>query len=396
MVSRDASDETDDEAFAQRREVESDVTYNRYLRHVENAAAQAAEGSFKLPSPETLWIAITENCNLRCVGCYAEGMFKKTYLTLDDLRSILSSAGQSFTYVSLTEGEAFLHPKIDEIVSLCKELQPLAKIWVISNGTIAIKDRLRRALPKIDKLALSIDGAKKETFEAIRHGANFERFQSNVNDIVEIRKATGHPDYLGFSFTATRTNLFELSGVVELASKMGVPNVWAQPMEAGPHPEISRRVEAISIDGLEPTDIARALHEAKAVAKQLGVNLDLAASLAAAGAKANSIASGAPDVAHRRNVEQELEVRMCQYMWKHDFRYLVRDDQIHVLPCCYMHNFSADELTEEYGLRFDKTASVEEIFNSSQFWELRRDLAKGKLARVCGKCHASRNFRWKE
>jgi uncharacterized radical SAM superfamily Fe-S cluster-containing enzyme len=186
------------------REVEASAAYQEYLNFFEESYLASRQGKLTL-SFDTLWLGITENCNLRCVGCYVEGMFKKKYVDVEEIRQILSREARHYKCVSLTEGEAFLHPKFNEILAVCREFNPEATIFVISNGTIPYRGRYREAVSLIDRLGLSIDGATKETFEAIRLGANFDRFIENVRELGRIRKETGSPKHVGFSFTAIQS-----------------------------------------------------------------------------------------------------------------------------------------------------------------------------------------------
>ncbi len=122
----------------------------------------------------------------------------------------------------------------------------------------------------IDDLGLSIDGCTKETFESIRIGGNFDKFIANAKAIVAIREETGNPKYLTFCFTAMTTNIAELPGVVDLAADLGVPNVYAQPMEMDP-PEIFERVGQVSPDEHAADEIYAITREAGRRGKPRGV-----------------------------------------------------------------------------------------------------------------------------
>jgi molybdenum cofactor biosynthesis enzyme MoaA len=380
-----------------RTQAEAEARYGEYLAYVEDAYSRAERGEFHLAPPAILWVAITENCNLKCVGCYTEGLFKKVYIDVADMRRLLSSVGSGFECISLTEGEAFLHPKLCDIIEICKEHHPDADVWVISNGTIPIKGRYRRAVSLIDRLGLSIDGATKATYEGIRVGANFERFIENVREIVAIRKETGFPRHLGFSFTATRTNLPELAGVVRLAHALGVPLVWAQPMEIK-NEEVGRRIAAIHIDTMPKPEIRRLMEEAQAEAKRLGVQFHSAVALWPDEEEVTD-KTGSEDLsdgfaAVRQEIVDELAVRMCQYTWREDFQFLKVGEAFQIVPCCYMDRSAAGILAKRYGFSYDQLPTSDALFNSAEFWRFRRDLALGKMGDVCGMCQAAKTYPW--
>ncbi len=95
-----------------------------YLEVVARRRALSLSGE-KLIAPDELWLSVTENCNFRCVGCWREGMFKKTYLSIDEARRILDdNKGHKFKNISMTSGEGFLHPQLCDIIELCREKIP--------------------------------------------------------------------------------------------------------------------------------------------------------------------------------------------------------------------------------------------------------------------------------
>ncbi len=241
----------------------------RYLNFVDSRRRLAANGGLRL-APDGVWLSVTENCNFRCVGCYTEGLFKKTYVSIDDVRNMLSENDARFTYISLTEGEAFLHPELCEIIELCKAMHPEALIDLVTNASIPVRGKCRTAVSLIDSLGVSIDGAIKETYEKIRKGGNFERFLANARDIAAVRIECGRPKLLEFSFTAMTENIAELPGVVRIAAELGIPNVYFQPMEMR-EKEIIDRVGAFHLGRMPIEEVYRMTDEAMAVGKALGV-----------------------------------------------------------------------------------------------------------------------------
>lgn len=360
-----------------------------YLDHVGRLRAASLSGQQRL-YPDGLWLAVSENCNFRCIGCWREGMFRKSYVSVEAIRAILAdNSGHSYAYVSLTTGEAFLHPDLCDILELCREYQPQAIIDVISNGSIPPKGRFRKAMTMIDKLGLSIDGACAETFERIRIGGNFARFLENAREICAIRAETGFPRQLWFSFTANATNLAELPDVVRLAAEIGVPGVYAQPMEAA-DPVIAARIGQDLLDHLPPEEIWRIADEARATGARLGVKISLAAALRRPPRKAAAPPPAAPDAAAR-----ERAVRQCQYPYTRPFRYVMADDRFQVLPCCYMEEFAYRRMAERYGMVYDSPPSAADLYNSEAFWAFRSDLAEGRAGDLCGGCTAAQSFPWK-
>ena len=369
--------------------------YRRYMEHFESANRDAKEGKLQLV-PEGLWISITENCNFKCVGCYMEGLFKKTYLSVDELKLMLDGNDAKFDYISLTEGEAFLHPTLCEIIEYCKEHHPEAKVDLVTNGSVAIRGKYRRAISLIDSLGVSIDGARKETYESIRRGGNFERFLANVREIVAVQKETGSPAAIEFSFTAMTTNIGELPDVVRIAADVGIKNVYVQPMEMRDQ-EIIDRVGPYHIDNMPIEDVYRITDEARQVGRTLGVAFYGAQSLMRPRRKAPEpqAVAAEPDLV-RDGAASEMAIRMCQYFWHKPFQYVREGSRFQVLPCCYMLKSDAAKVASRYGLDFERPRSTVEVYNSDAYWQMRRDLVEGKLNDLCGGCRQAQTFPWKE
>jgi MoaA/NifB/PqqE/SkfB family radical SAM enzyme len=360
--------------------------YQRYLQFVDRQRRSAEAGNLKL-APDGLWLSITENCNFKCVGCYTEGLFKKTYVDLDEFRRMLPPASEKVPFISLTEGEAFLHPRLADILDICKSVHPEATLDLVTNGSIPPKGEKRRAMSLIDSLGISIDGATKKTYETIRKGGNFERFLANVKEIVAIRNECGKPGVMEFSFTAMTTNIKELSGVVRIAAEFGIPNVYFQPMEMR-EAEIVARIGPFHLSNMPTEEVYQATEAAISLGSRLGVSVYGASSMtrpAVGGVQAEQAQSGVSSVE---------AVRTCQFFWQKPFQYVRSDGQYHVLPCCYMLKSDAYTLSERYGLRFPVPEDVSTVYNSLEYWQMRADLAEGKLDSVCGGCAQAQTFPW--
>jgi len=133
-----------------------------YLKYKKIALNKIDEGKLGnlILTPKSVWLKISENCNLKCIGCYKEGQFKKIYTSIEDVKKSIKFEGL-VEEISLTTNEPMLHPQLPEIIDICRHAHPTAKIWMITNGTIPIKGRYKAAIAKLDKVGLSIDGATK-------------------------------------------------------------------------------------------------------------------------------------------------------------------------------------------------------------------------------------------
>jgi len=372
----------------------------KYSVHVPIALERIAKGrrGELTIMPDSFWLAISKNCNLRCIGCDdAVHGFTKDYLSPDEVRAILSVEGNRFNQIDLTSAEAMLHPQLCDVIDVCKEVQPQARILVISNGTVPVKGRYRDALLKIDDLGLSIDGSTKETFERIRVGSNFEAFLRNTRDVMQIRAETGHPRSVKFAFTACALNLHELSGVIELAADLKLSGVFAQPMEMKLK-QIVEQIGHLHLNSMNSEQRTQLVDNAREEAKRLGVTFHFSPGLypVEASAKIGTVNSPAEtDHLEATNfadadAEAEYHVRMCHYPWTDAPGIMRNGDGLGVILCCYMPQYVWGALEDRYRFGDIKGRSVKEIFNSPQYWQFREDLLLGKTRKFCGQCSAAK------
>ena len=112
-------------------------------------------------------------CNFDCIYCEcgwnSDGLGDRKLPTAADVREALSAkleecAGAGTQIDSITfsgDGEPTLNPEFPEIVDITLELRdrycPGAKVSVLSNATMAYKDKVFRALSRVDNPILKLD-----------------------------------------------------------------------------------------------------------------------------------------------------------------------------------------------------------------------------------------------
>lgn len=162
-------------------------------------------------------IAITLNCNARCVMCdiwknkMVNELPPESYLKLyPELRDI-----------NVTGGEPFLRRDFPEIIANIKKACPRARLVVNTNGFLwrKIKEDMEKVITIDPKIAvrLSIDGMN-EAHNAIRRIP--DGFGLIMKSLAVLREV-GVKD-LGISFTLLEQNMDELPRVQKLADKEGL------------------------------------------------------------------------------------------------------------------------------------------------------------------------------
>ncbi len=241
------------------------------------AKSMRTNGPMSLPPmPAPTWVNLesTLGCNLGCVMCgsHLSGATQARGVMADVLiaqveREVLPAAQD----LSLTvAGEPFMTPRIVTFVELSERSG--TKLQLNTNGTL-IKDSplLRRVMCQSSVIKFSVDGARPETYERIRVGADFKEVMDNIRLVVHLREELPAPQRprLVMATVLMRQNLDELVGLVDLAHDLGLDGLEIAHMTV--------LTEAMDGESLRHTPEAadKAFAAARARADSLGFSLAL-------------------------------------------------------------------------------------------------------------------------
>ena len=192
---------------------------NRLLLSAENS-------EIKIHQPAThlikIYIEPTNKCNLACKTCMRNmwdeplgQMEEKTFEKIVDSVKVLPSP-PSIMFGCL--GEPLMHPGIIKMITKMKELG--SRVELITNGTL-LSEELSMQLVKagLDKLWVSIDGAKPESYSDVRLGAMLTEVIENVKRLRDLRYI--HHVRIGVVFVAMKQNISDLPEVMTLGKQIG-------------------------------------------------------------------------------------------------------------------------------------------------------------------------------
>lgn len=156
-------------------------------------------GLFRKKKLQTIQLAISNKCNLKCVMCcenfssqfdnsdtytspnlYNESFYKELFEYIPSLKEVICAGGEPFLdngYLSL----------MDAII----KINPDCRISIVTNGTI-LTDHIKRLLEKGNfNINLSLDSCHKEIYERIRINAKFDIVMENVRYFGDLLKQKG-------------------------------------------------------------------------------------------------------------------------------------------------------------------------------------------------------------
>lgn len=180
------------------------------------------------PDARKLYIEATTGCNLQCRTCirnvWSDPIALMTRETFEKILAGLDALPQLERVIFTSFGEPLTHPRILEMIEAIRR-HDLA-VTVGTNGLL-LKPAMSRELVRlgVDRLVVSVDGAKPETYADIR-GAQLSTVLDNIRAFNEAKRQLGSlTPALGIEFVVLKSNIGELGDLTGLASHLNAARV---------------------------------------------------------------------------------------------------------------------------------------------------------------------------
>jgi MoaA/NifB/PqqE/SkfB family radical SAM enzyme len=183
-----------------------------------------------LPSPTEAYFEVANRCNSLCATCpitFAPHEAARL-LSLEEFRTIADSLPNLQRAVLHGIGEPLLNPDLAAMIRYLKQRD----VHVVFNTNATLLNRERQVglvQSGLDELRVSLDSSTPETYARIRGIPHFRRVVRNVREMVRTRRVLeAATPRVALWMTGMRENLAELPGVVRLAARLGVEEVYLQ------------------------------------------------------------------------------------------------------------------------------------------------------------------------
>ncbi|MGH8220135.1 MAG: radical SAM/SPASM domain-containing protein [Steroidobacteraceae bacterium] len=209
----------------------------------------SSQSDQSLESLPLVTLYLSERCNSRCITCdyWRNGQADMTLEAVTRLAPDLRALGTRVVLIS--GGEPLLNREWREIAGFLRE-QGL-QLWLLTSG-LSLAKYVRAASQLFDRVSVSLDGACRETYAAIRGVDAFEHVLGGIRAAA----AAGAP--VGLRVTLQRGNFRELPQFMELARSAGasqisflaadVANPHAFARRDGAYPDVAlRRQELLEL-----------------------------------------------------------------------------------------------------------------------------------------------------
>lgn len=141
--------------------------------------------------PERLYIETTNACNAKCIMCPHERMQRPIKFMNDYLfeRIIMELANEDLSNTTIfmhKEGEPLLDKDIVSRIKIVKNKLNCKEVAINTNASLLTNQLALELMDSsIDTIYISIDGARKKTYERIRLGLSFDSVIANVRYLLD-------------------------------------------------------------------------------------------------------------------------------------------------------------------------------------------------------------------
>jgi len=303
---------------------------------------------YKIPAkPRNVQIEVTNRCNMDCSMCPREDLeIELEHMDWDKFQAVVEQL-QSSEDITLTGwGEPFLHPRIFDMIALCKEEGH--RVMITSNGLFTKPAVIEQILDSsLDVLTFSIDSV--EASDNVPLGHNNNSVYENIEAVARQRKKESLSLRLQSTLHADGEN--DLYDVIRYAAKIDCEVVNVGRLDRKYAPDLKRP---------DPLDEERIFKEADRIARSVGVQLDWIQ---------YSVSRGITRFVYKL-LRKKLH-RSGKYCLKtFDNAYVSREG--YVTPCCLLPEAKMGNMLDQ---------SLPDIWKSQEFNRFRENYRD-----VCGSC----------
>jgi MoaA/NifB/PqqE/SkfB family radical SAM enzyme len=212
----------------------------------ERLSNEPSHGNQPLERLPLVTLYLSERCNSRCVTCdyWRNG---RADMTLEQVMRLAPSLAALGTRTALISGgEPLLNREWREIAGLLRDRG--LRLWLLTSG-LSLAKHAEPAARLFDRITVSLDGACRETYAAIRGVDAFDRVLAGIRAAVTAGAA------VAVRTTLQRANFRELTMLVDVAREAGASQISFLAADvANPH-AFGRRDGPIREIALRPEDL---------------------------------------------------------------------------------------------------------------------------------------------
>jgi radical SAM protein with 4Fe4S-binding SPASM domain len=300
--------------------------------------------------PLSIDIEPNTKCNLSCKFCQVPGWerAKISDMSMELFEKILDQFPALLAVKLQGMGEPLLNPYLFDMIKMASDRHCL--VYTTINGTLLNEANIRKIVESnLTAIAISLDGAKKETFESLRGNAKFEKVISSIKKLVRSRQ--GNLPEINVWMVISSDNYREIPEMIKLCQEMGVDNLTAQ-MEIYSYGKDSIDEKILQHRIIEDSSFEAYKRECVELAEQGRMNFQF----------------------HKTSFDKQ---HPCLWPWTSV--YVSVEGKI--VPCCRI----GDPEVIHFGSIKEK--GMKEIWNSDQYHQFREALKGNRIPSFCRQCY---------
>ena len=182
----------------------------------------------RIPSLTSIFLHVTDRCNLNCVHCYVKDPCQEQKQDLPSslikqlVDDLVELGGDS---IIISGGEPLLHSDIKGILG---HAASKVSVWLLTNGTLIDRDWAKLLVELNIRVQISVDGSSSDVHDRIRGPGSFER----AIRAVRLLQEAGLSEKLNFSTTVMGQNVHDVANIISLAEELLVPFVRFAPVRS--------------------------------------------------------------------------------------------------------------------------------------------------------------------
>lgn len=205
---------------------------------IDNHRVVAAHG------PSVVKLGYDASCNLICPSCRTELMVakKQEQEKLNQIRDqfILPFLEHAKILVMSSDGDPFASNHYRDIMRLAHEKLPRLKLGLCTNAVLLDEKAWNdcHLEGRVVNVQISIDAARRETYNRVRRGGDFDRLNGNLQFLSQKRRSSDGFIAFDLLFVVQACNFHEMAAFVELGESVGADSVqfmlidhWGRAME---------------------------------------------------------------------------------------------------------------------------------------------------------------------
>lgn len=316
---------------------------------------------FLAPFPRYVEIETTTICPRKCIMCEHTHWKdqEERHLSIDEFKHIIDNF-KGIRWVHLTgEGSSFTNPDYIKMLEYVKKKKIC--VYLVDTFDMVNEQILKKIIElQLEGVYLSIDAAKKSTYEEIRIGCSFDRVISNVKRFLELKKEMKSflPE-VNFRYIILKNNVNELPDFVKLVSSFE-----SKYLGRGARLDFAANLEFPEVADLSVKKIQETiLIETMKNANQFGINVFFS----------------------HIEAEKNPSINQC-LAWLEP--YIIMGG--YVMPCCSILMSNKRSVLREHSLGNVFKSSMKEIWNSPRYKKFRNTVnnSSAKVPFLCSLCRA--------